>query len=338
MHIFLDRLENYNKILVIQTAFIGDVILATSLLHTLHLNHPQAQLDIVVRKGNESLFFEHPYINKVYVWDKSNGKINNLLRILKEIRKIKYCLVIGVQRFFNAGVLTAFSKGKTTVGFNKNPLSWKFNHKVKHEIGTGLHEVDRNHLLVKNSCKTLHRQLKLYPSEKNFSKIKEYSNSPFIVIAPASVWFTKQFPKEKWIDFLNSIPEEKVYIIGAPSDTELAKEIIQSTAHSNVYSLCGKLNLLDSAALMSKAKMNYVNDSAPQHLASSVNAPTTALFCSTTESFGFGPLSDNAIVIETKLSLDCKPCGLHGHKACPKQHFKCGHSIQNQDLIDRVNG
>lgn len=58
------------QILVIQTAFIGDVILATSLLETLHLGLPGVEIDIAVRKGNETLFLEHPFLRNVLIWDK----------------------------------------------------------------------------------------------------------------------------------------------------------------------------------------------------------------------------------------------------------------------------
>ena len=80
---------------------------------------------------------------------------------------------------------------------------------------------------------------------------------------------------------------------------------------------------------MKNAKMNYVNDSGPLHLASAVNAPTTAFFCSTVPAYGFYPLSQTSTVIEVS-GLDCKPCGLHGFKACPKGHFKCGKEMQIQ--------
>ena len=69
--------------------------------------------------------------------------------------------------------------------------------------------------------------------------------------------------------------------------------------------------------------MNYVNDSAPLHLASSMNAPVTAVFLSTIPQFGFTPLSDDSTVSETSLNLPCRPCGLHGKKACPEGHFRC---------------
>ena len=99
--------------------------------------------------------------------------------------------------------------------------------------------------------------------------------------------------------------------------------IISRSNNRSAESLAGHLTLLESAALMGSAKMNYVNDSAPMHLASAINAPTTAIFCSTIPDFGFGPLSDNQKIIQTDKKLACRPCGLHGKMACPKGHFDC---------------
>jgi heptosyltransferase-2 len=100
--------------------------------------------------------------------------------------------------------------------------------------------------------------------------------------------------------------------------------------------LAGKLSLLESAALMKDARRNITNDSAPMHLASGVNAKTTAIFCSTVPDFGFGPLSDDSVIIETTKKLECRPCGLHGLKACPEKHFDCAYSITNSQLQYRL--
>jgi heptosyltransferase-2 len=97
--------------------------------------------------------------------------------------------------------------------------------------------------------------------------------------------------------------------------------------------LAGKLSFLQSTALMKDATMNYVNDSAPLHFASAINAPVTAFFCSTIPAFGFTPLSTNSIIIETEEKLTCRPCGLHGKKECPLQHFKCGYEIDVDKAI-----
>jgi len=87
---------------------------------------------------------------------------------------------------------------------------------------------------------------------------------------------------------------------------------------------------------MEGALMNYMNDSAPMHLASAMNAPTTAIFCSTIPAFGFGPLADDRTVIESDQKLTCRPCGIHGSKDCPEKHFDCAEKIPVKSLIARL--
>jgi heptosyltransferase-2 len=148
------------------------------------------------------------------------------------------------------------------------------------------------------------------------------------------VWFTKQFPVEKWISFILALPKNTtVYLLGAPGDDALCESIKAATASCNVINLSGLLTFLQSAALQQKAVMNYVNDSAPMHFCSAVNAPVTAVYCSTIPGFGYGPLSTLSFIVETAQNLSCRPCGLHGHKACPQQHFNCAKTITNAQLL-----
>ncbi|MCY7357387.1 MAG: glycosyltransferase family 9 protein [Rudanella sp.] len=318
-------------VLVIQTAFIGDVILATALLEQVHQQRPDAHIDVLVRKGNESLLANHPFLNQVLVWDKKGAKYKGLWQLLEEIRRSRYDIVLNLQRFGATGLLTALSGAGQTVGFAKNPFSRFFTHRVPHRLEPGIHEVDRNaQLLAPVNVKTaIQLGPKLYPNPTDYEAVQPYQNHPYLCIAPTSVWFTKQFPAQKWIEFIQKTPSETViYLLGAPSDLEACEYIRYQSARDNIINLSGKLSLLQSAALMQGAAMNYVNDSAPMHLCSAVNAPTTAIFCSTVTAFGFGPLADNARVVETTEPLDCRPCGLHGHRACPLGHFRCATTIE----------
>lgn len=328
----------YGKILIIQTAFIGDVILATSLIEKLHQYYPKAKIDFLLRKGNETLLNNHPKLGKVLVWDKKGGKYRNLFKLLGRIRKGNYDLVVNVQRFANSGMLTAFSGAKEKIGFDKNPFAWAFTKKVTHKIEEGTHEVERNNELIKAITDGQLQRPVLYPSPSDFKKVAAYKTEPFICMAPASVWFTKQFPKEKWVELIQSLEfSGNIYLIGAPNDEALCDEIIAQGGNPKAQNLCGKMNLLQSAALMKDAVMNYVNDSAPMHLASAMNAKTTAIYCSTVPEFGFGPLAENARIAEVSEKLDCRPCGLHGFKECPKGHFKCGRDIQIEKLLFNKN-
>ncbi len=328
----------FRQILVIQTAFIGDVILATGLLEKLHSSYPKASIDFLVRKGNESLMKEHPFVRETIVWDKKGGKYRNLFRLVGRVRKTHYDLVVNVQRFANSGMITALSGSPLKIGFDKNPFAWSFDKKVPHEIGNGVHEVVRNHDLIRELTDNKHENPKLYPSEMDYQSVQQWQEKPYICMAPASVWFTKQFPKEKWIELVKSLPfEGNIFLLGAPSDQDLCNEIIEKSGNINAKNLCGKLSLLQSTALMKDARMNYVNDSGPMHLASSVNANTCAIFCSTIPDFGFGPLADESHIVQITGELACRPCGLHGKKSCPEGHFKCGLDITMQQLHSVLN-
>jgi len=329
------------KLLIIQTAFIGDVILATSLIEKLKLHHPNAVIDFLVRKGNESLLKEHPHIGECLVFDKNKTKYTNLFRLIRKIRGKKYNYVINAQRFFTTGLITVLSGAKHKIGYNKNPLSFLFNMKVKHEIGTDKlnykHEIERNQLLIQKLTDAIAQNPKLYPLVNDFEKVKIYKSIPYICIAPTSVWFTKQFPMSRWVEFINLVDENiQIYLLGAPSDAQACENIINDASHKLIKNLAGKLSLLTSAALMKDSIMNYVNDSAPMHLASAMNAPVCAIYCSTVPNFGFGPLSDISHVIEVKDDLDCRPCGLHGHRACPEGHFKCANKIDVNRMISII--
>jgi len=325
------------KFLIIQTAFIGDVILATPVIESIHQSLPEASIDFLLRKGNEGLLKTHPFLNKVWVWEKRKQKYQNQINLIRQIRREKYDYVINLQRFFSTGVFTVLSGAKRTMGFRKNPLATFFSQSHPHKLDPSIHEVDRNLSLLKEITSQTHRRPRLYPSKKDYEVIACYLSNDYICIAPTSVWFTKQFPASQWIKLIHRIPETTtIYLLGGPGDREACEALSQTVSHPYVQNLAGKLSLLQSAALMQYSRMNYVNDSAPMHMSSAMNAPTTAIFCSTVPRFGFGPLSEEAYIVQTTSQLDCRPCHLHGLSKCPKGHFQCALTI-DVDQIPLAN-
>ncbi len=327
-----------DKILIIQTAFIGDVILSTVVIEALSLEYPKAKIAMLIRKGNEGLLNSHPKISKLWIWDKKNSKIKNQIKLIKQIRKEKYDLVINLQRFMSSGLFTVFSGAKTTIGFNKNPLSFAFTYKISHSIAKGVHETDRNLSLLSPLFDVSKTRMYLYPTENDFANVEKYKTKTYIVIAPTSVWYTKQYPEDKWVEFIDKIEKDIIiYLIGGPDDYSKINMIISKSHNGNCINLSGKLSFLESTALMKDAKMNYVNDSAPMHMASAINAATTAIYCSTIPDFGFGPRADKSFIIETEEKLKCRPCGLHGRKECKEKHFNCAYKINVEQLLLTIN-
>jgi heptosyltransferase-2 len=314
-----------SKFLIIQTAFIGDVVLATALVEKLSAAHPNAQIDFLLRKGNEKLLANNPRIGEVLVWDKTERKFANLIKTIKQVRRSGYDTIINIHRFGSSGLITALSGAANKIGFDKNPWSFLYSHSVRHTLDS-IHEVERNQGLIADLSDGIAAKPRLYPAKEDFSAVSRYTRDPYVCIAPNSVWFTKQLTLDKWIEVM-AMHTEQIYLIGGPDDRPRCEELAKALTGS-ITVLAGELTFLQTAALMQDALMNYANDSAPVHIASAMDAPVTAVFCSTVPEFGFGPLSTNSKVVQTQEDLDCRPCGLHGLEACPKGHFNCANGIE----------
>jgi heptosyltransferase-2 len=324
------------KVLFIQTAFIGDAILASALWETWHAAHPDDGIHICVRKGNEALFQGHPFLAGVHVWDKKAGLINryqSLNGLARALRAERFDAVFTPHRHASSGWLAWRSAAAIRVGFDVHPLRWVFSHRVPHGFEEGLHEIVRNHRLVEGWTDVeLPRLPRLYPEPL------DSVSHEFAVLAPASQWSTKQWPVGHWIELCDALKDEvpEFRLVGGPADAALLNQIAETTVHPHAVVQADQ-GLLESAALMAQASWVLTNDSGPLHLASAVNAPTVAVYCSTVPAFGFGPLSDRARVVESAETLPCRPCGVHGKTSCPLGHFACGASITVDQVLSALS-
>src|SRR5574343_496971 len=164
------------KLLIIQTAFIGDVVLATGLLDCMHETYPQAQLDVLVRNGNESLFTNHPVVNQVLVWQKKQSKYSNLMKLAFSVRKASYDMVINLQRYAATGWITCFSGAREKIGFDKNPFRFCYTRTIVHRMDAekGIHEINRNFKLIEHIKGMQLKKPVLYPSQPDLDKVSQY--------------------------------------------------------------------------------------------------------------------------------------------------------------------
>ena len=319
-----------NKVLIIQTAFLGDAILISSLLEKIRLESPDTSIHLLVRKGNESIFqaYPHPNLTKVWAYDKKH-KWASWKVMQKDLKVENFDQVFVVQRFFGMGFLSLSIGAKKVVGFDKNPLSWFFTEQVKHEWGTGKHETERNTALLTSWLgPKVYKPFLSFPGDNNLP-VQDY-----ICISPGSVWETKRTPVRVWIDFIKLLPaSQPVVLMGAPNEVHLAEEIEQACPESKIVNEAGKHGLVDAIRIYQHSLMSFVNDSGPMHICSAVDTPTVAVFCSTIPAFGFGPLASLNRIVEVN-NLECRPCGDHGKKSCPLGHYACGNQITGNQLFE----
>ncbi len=320
--------------LVLQPAFLGDAILTLPLLGRLRAADPQAPISWVVRAGVETAFFEHPWVNEVIVWDKTWRGWRALWRVLRHRR---WEAVLTVHRYFRMGLLGRLVPAHVRITFDKNPLSWAYTHQVPHVFREGVHEVDRNLSLLRPLGIEAARPAPpwFFPPATAWERIRPYlKQKPFLIVAPASRWPTKEAPFSLWIEFLKVAGQDfAIYLTGAPEDRPRLERLVLGTGIEN---LAGRLSLMELAALTAHAHRVFTVDSATTHIASAMGTPTTTVFCATVPAFGFGPLAPHSRTIEVSEPLECRPCGLHGHRTCPKGHFACGHRLSAQSLLESL--
>jgi len=325
-----------SKVLIIQTAFLGDAVLITSLLEKIRLESPNTLVHLLVRKGLEDIFkaYSHSHLAQVWTYDKRN-KLNSWWSLRNDFTKEKFDQVFVAQRFFGMGLLSIFIGAKKVVGFDKNPLSLFFDEKVPHEFGQGKHETERNtQLLTSWLGRTLYKPF-LYAGDAGQMPIN-LQFKKYLCISPGSVWETKRFPVHKWIEFIHSLPlYQEIVLMGSADEKHLSGEIEQAFTGSgrHIHNACGQFNLIEAMVVFQNSQMAFVNDSGPLHICSAMNIPTVAIFCSTIPTFGFGPLAEQNKIIEVREKLACRPCGDHGKKSCPEIHFNCGNSIDVKEMF-----
>lgn len=332
------------KILIIQTAFLGDVILALPMVQSIKAHLPDALVDFLCIPATESVLQNHPAINKIIPYDKKGGdKLDKFIEVLNEIREVEYDIVISPHRFFRSSLLTYYSESKVRIGFEENSLAFLLTNKVKYIKDK--HEVYRNLELVKQIPGLMYDEKKvslrpeLYPSPEQKEKVRQLlvHKSNLVCFAPCSKWFTKQLPVEKAAEIAKILLFKgyNVALVGGEADIAYCNELEAKLKDDSFMNLCGKLSPLESYEVMTYSKALITVDSAAQHLGSASGIPIVLLYGSTNISFGFYPLTSKYKIAEID-SLECRPCTDHGRDKCPLGHFKCMVDLGSEKIVDMM--
>ncbi|MCB1157357.1 MAG: lipopolysaccharide heptosyltransferase II [Leptospiraceae bacterium] len=320
------------NILIIQTAFIGDLILTTPFIREVKKQYPDSSISLIVNAGLESIIKNNPYVDEIIGLDKKKIKKSqlNFFRFIKEIRRKNFAICFSSHFSFRSSLISFFSGAKERVGYKQSGFSFLHTKKVNRPL-RGKHEVDKLFSLLYESSELYpeERRPEIYFSEeetkriRNLMKEKGVHEKEFIIIAPSSVWETKRLPVSKFQELIHILHKEghKLCLIGSPSDKALSEEVLNHEI-DGVFNFTGETNLKELAYLISSSKAIISNDSSPIHFASAFNIPTLAVFGATIPDFGYTPLSEKYYISEVS-NLDCRPCGIHGGNKCPQNHFNC---------------
>lgn len=329
---------NPAKILIVQTAFIGDVIIITPLIRAIKELYPTSLLDVMVIPQTAGVLKNNPNINEIILFDKRKNKITSFLKTLHQLKKNNYDIVITPHSSVTTALLLKYAKIKMRIGYDRWSAAKYLTHKVPHP--------DEVHKTIKNltllsllTDKSFSNQTELFPSSEMLVKADMLTNElksktkNLIALAPGSVWFTKKWPTEYYKILAEQLVENNfgVILIGSKDEKSICDEVLPN---KNGINLAGELSLLESAAAISKCDLMICNDSGALHIANAVETDVFAFFGPTVQSIGYFPFRENDFVFERE--MECRPCGSHGGNNCHLKHHECMKMIYPEEVLNKV--
>lgn len=325
----------YKRILIAQTAFLGDIVLTTALIRETKKLFPEAEIDFLTAPRTVNLVSGNPHLNEIVVFDKHNRKYRNFMKLVPIMRKKKYDLAIIPHSYLTTNLLVLLAGIPNRCGFNRRISRFLLTKRVEYGKGHVSKRILR--LLSPFTKEELNSETELFYTPQQEEKALKYlpDKEKTIAIAPGSVWNTKRWLKEYFTELCRLLSQKgfKLVLIGSSQEKELAEEIVK-ISQADAIDACGKLTLLESTALLAKVKLLVCNDSAPLHLANAVNTPVFAMFGPTVKEFGFYPYRKHDHIFEKEMA--CRPCGLHGSSKCPLGHHKCMKDIKPEEVFAAI--
>jgi heptosyltransferase-2 len=326
--------------LVIQTAFLGDVVLTTPLLEALATRH--GPVDIVTTPAAAPLVETHPAVRRVIPYDKRglDRGLPGLLRLARTLRAGRYDVAYLPHRSLRTAALAWLAGIHKRVGFEDG---WRALYTERRGRPKQGHEIDR--LLALGGIETSsppRPSVRITAADRAATEHllrAQGIREPFVALAPGSIWGSKRWPYYR--ELATRLAERaSIVTVGGPEDAALGAEIVQAVEdgghRSRAANTCGALTLRQSAELVRRAAVLVTNDSAPLHLAQAVETPTVAIFGSTIPAFGFGPRGPRDVVVELT-GLSCRPCSAHGPPACPLGHHRCMRDIPVERVLAAID-
>lgn len=345
------------RILVVQTAFIGDVVLTTPMLAALRSCRPDDHISVLVKPEAAPFLANHPAVDRVIVFDKGGSHRGaGMLRLIREIRRSRFHLLLSPHQSHRTGIVSLLSRipvryGYASAGFARlaynrrltRPMERPEIHRLlqflRDSICPGLPDSVDDTPSLAESPEAIARAEALLTS----LHIQGREARP-ILLAISSIWETKRWTPWGFAELAGRLFEahgQEILLVGSRGDSDVAaavlgfaKEMLSPSVAAHIHNICGRTDLPTLFALMRRSLLLVSNDSAPVHFGCAAGIPVVAIFGATTTSLGYAPFAPRTIVAE--VPLDCRPCGSHGGHSCPLGHFRCMKDLTAAMVFDHV--
>ena len=338
----------HEKILVVQTSFLGDVVLTLPLIAEIKRRFPDSGLSVLCRAQVKGLLADHPGIDEVLIFDKTGAQrgFRGLWDLAQDLKQRAFSMAISPHKSFRTALLLFLAGIPRRIGFYQSAAWFLYDDRVSRPVA--LHDVERNLSILRalgvdlnDCCKSL--RLEINPETRRtvaatFDSlgIKKKSGTLIFGFSPGSVWPMKRWSLQGYAEVILKLKKTyacEIFLFGAAEDRQTVTELQRLTGHCGL-NLVGCFGLRELPAAIEWCDLFICNDTGPMHVAVASGVPVVAIFCATTPDLGFYPYTSRAIVVEKK--LHCRPCSSHGGVRCPLGTEDCIRLIRPEHVFNAV--
>jgi heptosyltransferase-2 len=354
--------------LLIQTAFLGDLLLSIPLMKKIKARWPDQPLLLVCRQGVGEFFAKTDLVDQVFEIKKGDG--DSYKKALAEIHQQHIDKVFSPHESLRTAFFVRAIRAKQKISFSK-PWNWLF-YGVRVRKNLELPDAIRQLSLLQPFDETLARQIQTYELEEtpyepgshgHLSAPPAWASMSLrdfyerrsgqvnlvlerlrlekedlvrsVALFPGSVWATKRWTEDGFVETGVELVKNrmKILVMGGPGEEDLCARVAAQIPGAR--NLCAQTSIFESALVLSQVAAVVGNDSASMHLAATSDTPSVVVFGPTVLKFGFRPWQENVSVVERE-GLACRPCGKHGHQICPIGTHVCMKSITKDEVLAKL--
>lgn len=336
--------QDIKKILIVRTAYIGDVIMTLPILKPLKMRFPEACISFLTAERAVDVLINNPYVDEVITFNPFwfyNSSKSEYINFIKKLRKRNFDMVIEARGDIRELLFIVFPlKARCKVSYDVGGGGYFLTHIVPYK--TLKHKVEYHLDIVRHlNCNTNHIEWDMYLTKAEEQKAEEMLmkkgvilERPIIAIHPGARLKLKCWSAAGYAAVADEIIESldtSVIFIGALDEVGLVKQV-ESLMKNKPFILAGETTLREMAAILKRCDLFICNDSAPLHIASAMKTPTVAIF-GPSKSIETGPYGNIHRVVEKDI-----PCRYScDENICKhKVYNECMAAITTDDVFDAV--
>ncbi len=264
---------------------VGDAVHVLPVICALKRQHPSAHITWVLQPGPAALVRGHNAVDEIIIFDRSRG-VRGFIDVRRELASRRFDLVLNLQVYFKAGVITAFTHAPVKLGFDRaraRDFNWLF---TTHRIpARPIQHVQDQYFEFLHALEIKPDPIawRLGPWEQE----REWQRSflaqfdrPIVPIVVATSKVDKDWLPLRWAAVCDALARDfglTPVLVGGRTPRELAAEsAIKAAARSPLHSALGS-GLRNLVAIIDGAALVLSPDTGPLHMSVALDRPVVSL-------------------------------------------------------------